>query len=80
MWKKVSYSWSRVLDAKRLQPSFVASLLFFAKKRFDGRVDVLFCQGGGVETERVIGFTRKFVHESVTPAQWQDFPGNPATG
>ena len=66
--RKVSYSWSQVLGAKRLQPSFVASLLFFAKKRFDGRVDVLFCQGGGVETERVIWFTRKFVHESVTPA------------
>ena len=78
--KEFSYRRSRVLGVKRFQPSLVTSLLFFAEKTLNSSINVLLCQGGGVETERIIGFTREFEHESVTPAQWQDLPADPAPG
>ena len=78
--KGLTYMCSRVLGVKRFQPSLVTSLLFFAEKTLNSSIDVLLCQGGGVETERVIKFTREFGHKPVTPAQWQDLPADPAPG
>ena len=78
--KKFSYRWSRVLGVKRFQPSLVTRLLFFAEKTLNSSVDVLFCQGGGVETKRIVGLTHEFKHEPVTQAQWEDLPADPTPG